>query len=55
MTTYTLEELNQIATCIDIALKSQGVAAGKVLMPLFEKTEAIAKEMQQPTQDIPVE
>lgn len=48
MTTYTREELNQIATCIDIALKTQGVAAGKVLVALFEKTEQIAQEMDKP-------
>lgn len=45
LTAYTRDELNQIATCIDIALKSQGVVAGRVLMPLYEKTEQIAKEM----------
>jgi hypothetical protein len=43
--TYTRDELNQIATCIDIALKSQGIQAAKILLPLFEKTEQMAKEL----------
>ena len=42
---YTREELNTIATCIDIAVRRDGVISAKTLGPLYEKTEAIAKAM----------
>lgn len=48
MTTFDRSDLNLIATCIDIAIKTQGVPAAKQLMPLWDKTETIAKEMDAP-------
>ena len=42
---YTRDELNLVGTCIDLAIKAGGAGAAKTLLPLFEKTEQIAKEM----------
>ena len=42
---YTRDELNLVGTCIDLAIKAGGAGAAKTLLPLFEKTEQIAREM----------
>ena len=42
---YTRDELNLVGTCIDLAIKAGGAGAAKTLLPLFEKTEQIAKDM----------
>ena len=42
---YTRDELNKIGACIDLAIKHGGVVAAKDLLPIFDKTTAIAKEM----------
>ena len=44
-TMYTRDELNLVGTCIDLAIKAGGAGAAKTLLPLFEKTEQIAKDM----------
>lgn len=45
MTAFNREDLNLIGTSIHIAIQAQGIQAAKQLMPLWDKTEAIAKEM----------
>lgn len=50
---FTREELNQLGTCIDLVIKQGGVSAAKALLPLFEKTEEMAKEMDQQQADAP--
>lgn len=48
MITFDRNDLNLIATAIDMAIKSGGTAAAKNLLPVWDKAEAIAKEMDQP-------
>ena len=42
---YTRDELNLVGTCIDLAIKAGGAGAAKTLLPLFEKTEQNAKDI----------
>lgn len=46
---FDRNDLNLIATAIDIAIKSAGIQAAKQLIPLWDKTEQIAKEMDTPS------
>lgn len=47
--TFDRNDLNLIATAIDIATKAMGIQAAKQLIPLWDKTEQIAKEMDTPS------
>lgn len=48
MTTFTLEELNDILNLFDRAVRADGIAAAQKAMPLISKLELMAKELQQP-------
>jgi len=45
MITFTRDELNTLGACLNFVVQRDGIQAAKALIPLFEKIEAMAAEM----------